>query len=93
MTIRSSMQITAGRLDTSRDEPVLTPRELEVFELIADGYSTREIARALWVSEETVKTHVKRVLERLQARTRAQAVAIAFRKGLWKPGAREEGPM
>jgi DNA-binding CsgD family transcriptional regulator len=67
----------------------LSRRELEVLALIADGCSTREIARTLWVTEETVKTHVRRMLVRLDARTRAQAVAIAFREGLWD--ADEEG--
>jgi DNA-binding CsgD family transcriptional regulator len=61
----------------------VTPRELEVLELIADGHSTREIARRLWISEETVRTHVRRVLDRLDARTRAHAVSIAYRDGLW----------
>ena len=71
----------------------LTQRELEVLELVAQGYSTREIARKLWVTEETVKTHVRRVLRRLGARTRAHAVAIAFVDGLWSPPdtARKEG--
>ena len=63
----------------------LTPRELEVLELFAEGHSTREIALMLWVSEETVKSHVKKVLDRLGARTRAHAVALAFRAGILKP--------
>ncbi len=62
----------------------LTQREREVLALIACGYSTSEIARALWISEDTVRTHVKRLLARLRARTRAHAVAIAFREGLWR---------
>ena len=61
----------------------ITPRELEVLALIADGHSTREIARALWITEETVRTHVRRMLDRLGARTRAHAVSIAHRDGLW----------
>ena len=62
--------------------PKVTPRELEVLELVADGLSTREIARRLWVTEETVKTHVRRLHDRLGARTRAHAVAIAYRSGI-----------
>jgi DNA-binding CsgD family transcriptional regulator len=62
--------------------PKVTPRELEVLELVADGLSTREIARRLWVTEETVKTHVRRLHDRLGAKTRAHAVAIAFRSGI-----------
>ena len=61
----------------------VTPRELEVLALIADGHSTREIARRLWITEETVRTHVRRVLDRLDAKTRAHAVSIAYRDGLW----------
>jgi DNA-binding CsgD family transcriptional regulator len=61
----------------------LSRRELDVLSLIAEGRSTREIAAALWVTEETVKSHVSRVLRRLQARTRAHAVAIAYRERLW----------
>jgi DNA-binding CsgD family transcriptional regulator len=71
---------------------LLTNRELEVLELVAQGYSTREIARKLWVTDETVKTHVRRVLRRLGARTRAHAVAIAFGEGLWEvPGPARRG--
>jgi DNA-binding CsgD family transcriptional regulator len=62
----------------------LTSRELDVLELVAEGYSTAEIARALWITEDTVRTHIKRLLARLEARTRAQAVAIAFRERLWR---------
>jgi DNA-binding CsgD family transcriptional regulator len=66
----------------------VTPRELEVLALIADGYSTREIAQMLWITDETVRTHVRRLLSRVGARTRAHAVAIAYRDGLW---ARDRG--
>jgi DNA-binding CsgD family transcriptional regulator len=62
--------------------PKVTPRELEVLELVAEGLSTREIARRLWVTEETVKTHIRRLHDRLGARTRVHAVAIAFRAGV-----------
>jgi DNA-binding NarL/FixJ family response regulator len=64
------------------DEPRVTRRELEVLQLIAEGLNTRDIARRLWVTEETVKTHVRRLLNKLGARTRAQAVAVAFRRGV-----------
>jgi DNA-binding CsgD family transcriptional regulator len=60
----------------------ITSRERDVLELVANGYSTPEIARALWIAEDTVRTHVKRMLIRLDARTRAHAVAIAYREGL-----------
>ena len=83
------MSRTRGRQAAAKpviDDPIdLTPRELEVLELFAEGHSTREMALLLWVSEETVKSHVKKVLDRLQARTRAHAVALAFRAGILKP--------
>lgn len=54
----------------------VTPRELEILEQIAAGLSNREIAEALFVSENTVKTHASRVFEKLGARRRTQAVQI-----------------
>ena len=60
----------------------LTNREVEVLRLIAAGRSNREIARTLFVSEATVKTHVNHVLTKISVRDRAQAVAWAYREGL-----------
>ena len=60
----------------------ITPRELEILEHIASGKSTREIAEALFVSENTVKTHASRLFEKLDVKRRTQAVAEAKRLGL-----------
>ncbi len=57
----------------------LRPRELEVLRLVADGFSNGEIAAHLYVSEETIKSHLKTILEALGARTRAHAVFLAMR--------------
>ena len=71
----------------------ITMRERQVLALVAEGYSTRDIAEALWITEDTVRTHVKRMMVRLEARTRAHLVTIAFREGLWveRRNGREEG--
>jgi DNA-binding NarL/FixJ family response regulator len=59
-----------------------TARELEVLQLVADGLVNREIGQRLYLSEETVKSHVRHLLAKLQARSRAHAVAVGFRRGL-----------
>jgi len=64
------------------DEFGLTPRELEILQLIADGLSNREIAEKLFVSENTVKTHSSRLFDKLSARRRTQAVQIGKAMGL-----------
>ena len=69
----------------SREADDLTPREAEVLRLIAAGQSNREIARTLFVSEATVKTHVNRIFAKTASRDRAQAIRYAYTHGYADP--------
>ena len=63
-------------------ERTLTARQREILQMLADGMHTEEVARQLGLSTETVRTHTKRILSKLSAGTRTQAVAIGIRSGL-----------
>ncbi|WP_329120607.1 response regulator transcription factor [Streptomyces sp. NBC_01465] len=73
-----------------RELSTLTPRELEVLTLLATGLSNAELAARFHLSETTVKTHVARILAKLNLRDRTQAVIVAYETGLITPGIRQE---
>lgn len=72
----------ATRLAEHLGEESLTDREVEVLQLVCDGSRNREIAESLFISEDTVKVHVSRIMDKLGAKDRTQAVAIAVRRGI-----------
>jgi DNA-binding NarL/FixJ family response regulator len=90
---RMAQQPTPELADQARLD-ALTPREREVLERVARGLSNREIAAALAVEESTVRTHVKRILMKLELRDRVQAVIFAYETGVNRPavGARPTPP-
>jgi DNA-binding NarL/FixJ family response regulator len=63
-------------------DEALTDREIEVLRAIAEGNRNRDIANKLFISEETVKVHIKHIMEKLNASDRTQAVAIGVRRGI-----------
>ena len=77
--------VLAGALTQAKlkqELPALTQREREVLRLLADGNSNEEIGKALFISPETVRTHIRKAMEKLEADTRTQAVATALRQSL-----------
>jgi len=83
---RFAASFDASERGTPSELDSLTPRELEILRLIAGGLTNAEIARELFVSETTVKTHVSSVLRKLHLRDRVQAVVLAYEAGLVRPG-------
>jgi DNA-binding NarL/FixJ family response regulator len=80
-----SASIARGTADRPRlHTPHLTARELEVLKLVAEGRANREIARKLFISENTVKNHVRNILDKLQLHSRMEAVMYAVRQGLFE---------
>lgn len=72
----------AAQLAEHMSEESLTARELEVLQLVANGSRNRDIAERLFITEETVKVHMKHLMEKLGAKHRTEAVAIAVRRGI-----------
>ena len=72
----------AAQLAEHVSDEALTPREVEVLRHIAQGNRNKDIAERLFISEETVKVHVKHVMDKLGANDRTEAVAIGIRRGI-----------
>jgi len=72
----------ATRLAEYMGDESLTEREISVLKLVADGNRNRDIGERLFITEETVKVHVRHIMEKLGAKDRTQAVAIAVRRGI-----------
>jgi DNA-binding NarL/FixJ family response regulator len=66
----------------SKGDDMLTTREREILQLLADGMSNADVAARLFISQETVKSHVRHILTKLEADTRTHAVAIALREAI-----------
>jgi len=81
-SLASSMLAEVRRLDLPDAERVVTKREEEVLQLIADGCSTGEVAERLYISQKTVKNHLASIYQKLDARDRTQAVLQAVRMGI-----------
>jgi DNA-binding NarL/FixJ family response regulator len=72
----------AARLAEHMSDEDLTPREIEVLQRVSGGNRNRDIAELLFISEETVKVHIKHIMDKLGAQDRTQAIAIAVRRGI-----------
>jgi DNA-binding NarL/FixJ family response regulator len=72
----------AATLAEHMSDETLTPREIDVLRQVAGGNRNKDIADLLFISEETVKVHIKHVMEKLGARDRTQAITIAVRRGI-----------
>jgi two-component system NarL family response regulator len=72
----------ASRLADRLVRPTLTPRELDVLRLVAKGRTNKELASAMFVSEETVKSHMKALFQKLGVHDRAEAVSVSLKRGI-----------
>ena len=78
--------LSAAASPSAVGAPRLTERELEVLRLVARGMANKEIAHDLFISENTVKNHVRNILEKLQLHSRMEAAMYAVRENLLEPG-------
>jgi DNA-binding NarL/FixJ family response regulator len=90
ITRRLIEEFAVSRPQTPEQVKELTPREMEIFLLVAKGMSNAEIAAKLVIGETTVKTHVTRLLMKLGVRDRIQAVVLAYEAGLVRPTQRSQ---
>jgi DNA-binding NarL/FixJ family response regulator len=90
ITRRLIEEFAVSRPRTPEQVKELTPREMEIFLLVAKGMSNAEIAAKLVIGETTVKTHVTRLLMKLGVRDRIQAVVLAYEAGLVRPSQRSQ---
>lgn len=75
----------AAMHSSNPSQPILSDREMDVLHCLADGQTTHQISHALFISENTVKTHVRHILEKLEAENRVEAVTKALKLGLIRP--------
>lgn len=74
-----------ARLAERASQPTLTPREVEVIELVGEGRRNKEVAAALHISEETVQVHLRNIFAKLEVGDRAAALAVATKRGIVRP--------
>lgn len=81
-TVRALQRAPRDAAETTRHLPSLTQREREILSLLADGLGNKQIAAQLGISPSTVKTHLEVLFDKLDVTSRAEAVAVAVRRGL-----------
>jgi DNA-binding NarL/FixJ family response regulator len=88
MAVRAGVQLDDEAAPLAPASDVLTPRERSVLALVADGRTNRQVGAELYISEKTVSVHLSRVMAKLGASSRTEAVTIAYARGLLDPPAR-----
>ncbi|MFZ4721021.1 MAG: response regulator [Ilumatobacteraceae bacterium] len=80
----AAAMLTEAKKEATSSDPIISQREEEVLQLVADGFGTTEIAEKLYISQKTVKNHLASIYEKLNARDRTQAVLMAVKMGIVK---------